>query len=76
MFWLAGGYGSPEKLKEAPPPPPAGIQVGTPFAYSAESGMREDYKQEVLRMAAEGKARVFTRGPPRIAIRLPVQCVG
>lgn len=59
-FWLAGGYGSPEKLKEALAAGAAGIQVGTPFAYSAESGMREDYKQEVLRMAAEGRARVFT----------------
>jgi nitronate monooxygenase len=38
-FWLAGGYDSPEKLQQALDAGAAGIQVGTAFAYCAESGM-------------------------------------
>ena len=41
-FWLAGGYGNPEKLREALEQGAAGIQVGTAFAFSRESGMRAD----------------------------------
>ena len=59
-FWLAGGYGQPEQLRHALAEGAAGIQVGTAFAYSVESGMREDYKQAVLRQVAAGTARVFT----------------
>ena len=59
-FWLAGGYGQPEQLRDALEEGAAGIQVGTAFAYSVESGMREDYKQTVLQQAAAGTARVFT----------------
>ncbi len=59
-FWLAGSYGAPEKLREALDEGAAGIQVGTAFAYSEESGMRADFKAEVIRMAKEGTARVFT----------------
>ena len=35
-FWLAGGYGSAEKLKEALAEGAAGIQVGTAFAFCDE----------------------------------------
>jgi len=65
-FWLAGGYGQPEQLRSALSEGAAGIQVGTAFAYSVESGMREDYKQTILRQIAAGTARVFTdpRGSP------------
>ena len=59
-FWLAGGYGQPEQLRVALAQGAAGIQVGTAFAYCAESGMRDDYKQAVLRQAFAGTARVFT----------------
>lgn len=59
-FWLAGGYGQPERLRDAIADGAAGIQVGTAFAYCAESGMREDYKQAVLDRVAAGTARVFT----------------
>jgi nitronate monooxygenase len=47
-FWLAGGYGSAEKLKEALEQGAAGIQVGTPFAFCDESGLRDEYKAMVL----------------------------
>lgn len=59
-FWLAGGYGQPEQLRDALEEGAAGIQVGTAFAYSVESGMRRDYKQAVLQQVAAGTARVFT----------------
>ena len=59
-FWLAGGYGRPEQLRRALDQGAAGIQVGTAFAYSEESGMRDDYKQAILAQAAGGDTRVFT----------------
>lgn len=59
-FWLAGGYGSSSKLREALELGAAGIQVGTAFAFCAESGMRDDYRSSVLSSVAAGKAHVFT----------------
>ncbi len=59
-FWLAGGYGSAEKLAEALAAGAAGVQVGTLFAFCEESGLREDYKRELLAKAISGKARVVT----------------
>ncbi|MGH9680390.1 MAG: nitronate monooxygenase [Candidatus Acidiferrales bacterium] len=59
-FWLAGGYGSPEKLREALAAGAAGIQVGTAFAYCEESGLREDYKRAILQKVVSGEARVAT----------------
>ena len=59
-FWLAGGYGSAEKLREALNEGAAGIQVGTPFAFCNESGLRDDYKFALLWIAAAGRARVAT----------------
>jgi nitronate monooxygenase len=59
-FWLAGGYGTPERLREALAAGAAGIQVGTPFALCAESALRADYKSAILASVAAGEARVFT----------------
>lgn len=59
-FWLAGGYGSPEKLQEALDAGAAGVQVGTAFAFSEESGLRADLKQELIAQAAAGAGEVFT----------------
>lgn len=59
-FWLAGGYGSPEKLREAVAAGAAGVQVGTAFAFCAESGLRDDYKQALLAKAIRGEVRVST----------------
>ena len=59
-FWLAGGYGSAEKLREALAEGAAGIQVGTAFAFTAESGLRDDLKRELLAQAAAKNAAVFT----------------
>ena len=59
-FWLAGGFGTPEKLREALASGAAGIQVGTAFAFCTESGFREDYKQAVLQKVCSGDMHVFT----------------
>jgi nitronate monooxygenase len=59
-FWLAGGYGSPEKLREALELGAAGVQVGTAFAFSEESGMRADLKKSLIGKAVDGTGEVFT----------------
>lgn len=59
-FWLAGGFGTAEKLAEARAAGAAGVQIGTAFAFCEESGLRDDYKQALLLKVAEGKAAVFT----------------
>lgn len=59
-FWLAGSYGSAEKLGEALRLGAAGIQVGTAFAFCEESGIRPELKRQVIHSSREGRARVFT----------------
>jgi nitronate monooxygenase len=59
-FWLAGGYGNAEKLREALEQGAAGIQVGTAFAFSQESGLRPDLKQRLIAKAVAGTGEVFT----------------
>ena len=59
-FWLAGGYGNPEKLRQALAEGAAGVQVGTAFAFTQESGLRDDLKKELLAQAAAKNAAVFT----------------
>ena len=59
-FWLAGGYGKAEKLSEALAQGAAGVQVGTAFAFSEESGLRHDLKKMLAAQAARGMAKVFT----------------
>ena len=59
-FWLAGSYGTPERVREALAMGAAGVQVGTAFAFCAESGLRPDYRQALLRLVIEGCASVFT----------------
>jgi nitronate monooxygenase len=59
-FWMAGGYGNAEKLREAVEQGAAGIQVGTAFAFSRESGMRTDLKKKLLNQALTNSGVVFT----------------
>ena len=59
-FWLAGGYGHPEKLREALTQGATGVQVGTAFEFAEESGLRDDFKQALMAKALAGKAQVFT----------------
>jgi NAD(P)H-dependent flavin oxidoreductase YrpB (nitropropane dioxygenase family) len=59
-FWVAGGSGSPCGLAEALAAGAAGIQVGTLFAFCDESGLKPDYKREVLASAGRGEVDVVT----------------
>lgn len=59
-FWVAGGAGSPEKLRQAIASGATGVQVGTLFAYCDESGLTSGIKREILSSVTSGKAQVFT----------------
>ena len=59
-FWLAGGYGHPNKLAEAMQLGATGIQVGTPFAFCQESGIDPQIKRQVLALSRRAEVRVFT----------------
>lgn len=59
-FWLAGGCGSAKRLREALCDGAAGIQVGTAFALSDESGLRPDLKRQLISQAVAGTGTVFT----------------
>jgi nitronate monooxygenase len=59
-FWMAGSYGSAEKVREALDDGAAGVQVGTAFAFTEESGLREDLKLKLLLQAVAGTGQVFT----------------
>ncbi len=71
-FWLAGGAGSPERLKAARAAGAAGIQVGTLFAYCEESGMSAAIKDRVRHGVMQGEV-TYTNGSARVAHGLPVQ---
>lgn len=58
-FWLAGAYGSPEKLAHARAVGAAGIQLGTLFAFCEESGMRDDLKRATIDECLHGSPEVF-----------------
>jgi len=57
-FWLAGSYGTPHGLTDALASGAAGIQLGTAFAFSAESGLVSDVKAEILAQALSGGVQV------------------
>ncbi|MCC6494393.1 MAG: nitronate monooxygenase [Pirellulales bacterium] len=59
-FWLAGSYGRPEQVVAALDEGAAGVQVGTAFAFCAESGLRDDLKRRVLAMSRAGAVDVLT----------------
>jgi NAD(P)H-dependent flavin oxidoreductase YrpB (nitropropane dioxygenase family) len=61
-FWLAGGYGTPEQLAQARATGARGVQIGTVFALSRESGMRPDLRAEMLDALAAGTLDVRTDG--------------
>ncbi len=64
-FWFAGSWGSPEKLKKALSLGAKGIQVGTAFAFSKESGFAKSIKDKVIQKVKTGEAVVFT--DPRVS---------
>lgn len=59
-FWLAGSYGTPTRVKEALSAGAAGVQVGTVFALSRDSGLRPDLRTQLLDGVATGTLQVRT----------------
>jgi nitronate monooxygenase len=59
-FWLAGGYGTADRLREARALGAAGVQVGTAFAFCTESGLRSDFRRALLDRVRAGTIRIFT----------------
>jgi nitronate monooxygenase len=59
-FWLAGGYGNAKSVRYALEQGAAGVQVGTAFAFTRESGLRQDIKQKLIAQATTGTGEVFT----------------
>lgn len=65
-FWLAGGCGRPERLAAALTAGAAGVQVGTLFALSRESGLADTLRDQVLGQlnAAELSVRTEASASP------------
>jgi NAD(P)H-dependent flavin oxidoreductase YrpB (nitropropane dioxygenase family) len=59
-YWLAGWYASPEWLERALDLGAVGIQVGSIFAFSQQSGIRPDLREQAIEMAYNGMLRVIT----------------
>ena len=73
-FWLAGGYGTPGRLAEARAAGASGVQAGTLFALSAESGLDVALRREMLVELAEGRLEVRT-DPLASPTRFPFKVV-
>lgn len=53
-FWMAGGEASNPSLQEALAAGASGVQVGTVFALSEESGMKPEYRSAILAALRDG----------------------
>ncbi len=62
-FWLAGAYGTPEKVAEALGDGATGVQVGTLFALSLDSGLEERTRATMIEELRNGELNV--RNDPR-----------
>lgn len=61
-FYLAGGRGSPEKLREALEQGAAGIQVGSLFSLAEESGYSSEDTRRIIRAVHNDRLEVQTDG--------------
>ena len=60
-FWLAGSYADPKLLVDVLKAGGAGVQVGTAFALSKESGMHDHTRKSILNnLAEENKLDIYT----------------
>eukprot|EP00238_Polyblepharides_amylifera_P000274 CAMPEP_0196574150 /NCGR_PEP_ID=MMETSP1081-20130531/3926_1 /TAXON_ID=36882 /ORGANISM="Pyramimonas amylifera, Strain CCMP720" /LENGTH=496 /DNA_ID=CAMNT_0041892089 /DNA_START=329 /DNA_END=1819 /DNA_ORIENTATION=- len=64
-FWVAGGFGRPGRLGEVQREGAQGIQVGTLFAFSRESGFAHEVKQQIWDEVRDHDLGVFT--DPRVS---------
>ncbi len=61
-FYLAGGYATPEKLREALAAGAAGVQVGSLFSLADESGYPADYKRRLIEAIHRKEVSIRTDG--------------
>ena len=54
-FWLAGSYGTPERLRQARAMGASGVQLGTAAALSGQSGMEPGVRARVAKLALAGE---------------------
>jgi len=59
-FWIAGSFASPKGLQDAKDLGAVGIQAGTIFAYSKESGIAPEIKEQVIDLYKKGELKVKT----------------
>ncbi|MDQ8193438.1 nitronate monooxygenase [Coraliomargarita sp. SDUM461004] len=59
-FWMAGGCASPQDLRQAKEAGACGVQVGTAFACSEESGITDQIKTEIIQQHRAGTLNVIT----------------
>jgi nitronate monooxygenase len=59
-FWIGGGYASPGALNRAMQMGASGIQAGSIFALSEESGMNPSIRREVRRLGFRDELKVRT----------------
>lgn len=59
-FWMAGGYSLPEKMVEARELGACGVQIGSLFAASNESGILRELKDKLLADLADTEFKVKT----------------
>ena len=59
-FWLAGSFATPERVREAKALGAEGVQAGTIFALSTDSGLRPDLRQAMLTELGEDRLEVRT----------------
>ncbi len=53
-FWLAGGYGSRAGLQKARAAGATGVQVGSVFALTEESGIKPEFRASILKALRSG----------------------
>lgn len=59
-FWLAGSFDTPETVAAALAAGATGVQVGTVFALSTDSGLRPDLRDQTLDRLRDGTLEVRT----------------
>ena len=70
-FWLAGSFASADRLAQARAAGAQGVQLGTAFAFCAESGITPELKAQAIARSRNGELRVET-APPRFPHRTPL----
>lgn len=59
-FWLAGGFNTPQKVAQALQAGATGVQIGTLFALSTDSGIEEGTRAQMLDQLRQGQLQVRT----------------